>query len=175
MAAGVVGAHALAYRVTATPTSPLHHYLEHVPQVLSVLAVAGLAFGGLASRLGGPAAWPFPLAAVATFVVQEHVERLAHTGDVPWLLGSRVFLVGLLLQVPVALRRMGPRTQAAVGIHGTRGSSAADSARSCRDRGVADARNAIRGGDSSSGARAAVPPDVVTSGRDGGPSFWRDQ
>lgn len=103
LAAGVVGAHAVAYRVTATPTSPLHHYLEHVPQVLSVLAVAGLAFGGLASRLGGPAAWPFPLAAVATFVVQEHVERLAHTGDVPWLLGSRVFLVGLLLQVPVAL------------------------------------------------------------------------
>jgi len=103
MAAGVVGAHALAYRVTATPTAPLHHYLEHVPQVLSVLAVTGLAFGGLASRLGRPAAWPFPLAAVATFVVQEHVERLAHTGEVPWLLSSRVFLVGLLLQVPVAV------------------------------------------------------------------------
>lgn len=103
LAAGVVGAHALAYRVTATPTAPLHHYLEHVPQILSVLAVAGLAFGGLASRLGGPAAWPFPVAALATFVVQEHVERLAHTGEVPWLLGSRVFLVGLLLQLPVAL------------------------------------------------------------------------
>lgn len=103
MAAGVVGAHALAYRVTGTPAAPLHHYLEHVPQILSVLAVAGLALGGLASRLRAPAAWPFPAAALATFIVQEHVERLAHTGEVPWLLGSRVFLVGLLLQVPVAV------------------------------------------------------------------------
>jgi hypothetical protein len=103
IAAGVVAAHAAAYRITGTPTSPFHHYLEHVPQVLSVLAVAGLALGGLASRLRVPSAWPFPVAAFVTFVVQEHVERLVHTGDVPWLLGSRFFLVGLVLQVPVAL------------------------------------------------------------------------
>ena len=103
MASGVVGAHALAYRVTGTDGEPLHHYLGHVPQILLIVALAGLALGGLTSRLRLRSAWAFPVAAVATFVMQEHVERLVHTGRVPWLLESRFFLVGLLLQVPVAL------------------------------------------------------------------------
>ena len=103
MAAGVLVAHVLAYRLTGTAPGPLHAYLEHSPQLLLVLAIAGLAFGGLAARLRIPAAWPFPVAALATFVVQEHVERFAHGGDVPWLLDSRVFLAGLFLQLPVAL------------------------------------------------------------------------
>ena len=103
MAAGVLVAHVLAYRLTGTAPGPLHAYLDHSPQLLLVLAVVGLAFGGLAARLRIPAAWPFPVAALATFVVQEHVERFVHGGDVPWLLNSRVFLVGLLLQLPVAL------------------------------------------------------------------------
>ena len=103
MAAGVVGAHALAYRVTGTPAGQLHHYLEHVPQILLIVALAGLALGSLTSRLRLRSAWAFPVAAIATFVVQEHVERLVHTGRVPWLLESRFFLVGLLLQVPIAL------------------------------------------------------------------------
>jgi hypothetical protein len=102
MAAGVVGAHALAYRITGTPTGELHHYLGHTPQVLLVLALAGLALGSFGARLRVPPAWPFPAAALGTFVVQEHVERLAH-GELPLLLGSRVFLVGLILQIPVAL------------------------------------------------------------------------
>ena len=101
--AGVLVAHALAYRLTGTGAGPLHAYLDHSPQLLLVLAVAGLALGALAARLRSPAAWPFPVAALATFAVQEHVERLAHTGEVPWLLDSRVFLVGLLLQLPVAV------------------------------------------------------------------------
>ncbi len=103
MAAGVVGAHALAYRFTGTPGGPLHHYLGHVPQILLIVALAGLALGSLSSRLCLRSAWAFPVAAVATFVVQEHVERFVHTGQVPWLLESRFFLVGLVLQVPVAL------------------------------------------------------------------------
>jgi hypothetical protein len=102
IAAGVLVAHALAYRLTGTAAGPLHAYLDHSPQLLLVLAVAGLALGALAARLRSPAAWPFPVAALATFVVQEHVERIAHTGEVPWLLDARVFLVGLLLQLPVA-------------------------------------------------------------------------
>lgn len=103
IAAGVLSAHALAYRVTGTPAGPAHDYLDHVPQVLLVLAIVGLAASGLAGRLRMPPAWPFPCVAVATFVVQEHVERVAHTGELPWLLHSPAFLVGVLLQLPVAL------------------------------------------------------------------------
>jgi hypothetical protein len=108
IAAGVVVAHGLAYRLTGTPEGPMHGYLDHMPQLLLVLVVAGLALGGLEqSRLGAclrlPAAWPFPMVALATFVLQEHLERFVHTGHLPWLLGSRVFLVGLVLQLPIAL------------------------------------------------------------------------
>ncbi len=119
VAAGVVVSHTLAYSLTGTPTGPVHGYLGHAPQLLLVLAIAGLALGGLesfrlesfrlesfrlgSSRLRPPAAWPFPAVALATFVIQEHLERYVHTGDVPVLVGSRVFLVGLLLQLPVAL------------------------------------------------------------------------
>lgn len=103
MATGVLAAHALAYKLTDTSPGPLHGYLDHGPQLLLVMAVASMALGGLASRLRVPAAWPFPVVALATFVVQEHVERFAHGGELPWLLDSRVFLVGLLLQLPVAL------------------------------------------------------------------------
>lgn len=103
IAAGVLVAHVLAYRLTGTPAGPLHEYLDHVPQLLLVLAVVGFAAAGLAGRLRIPSAWPFPVAAVATYVVQEHVERLAHTGELPWLLGSPAFVVGILLQLPIAL------------------------------------------------------------------------
>ena len=103
VAAGVLVAHALAYRLTGTPTGSLHSYLDHAFQVLLVVAFVGLVIAGLASRRSTVAAWPFPVAALATFAAQEHVERLVHTGELPWLFESPVFLVGLLLQVPVAL------------------------------------------------------------------------
>lgn len=102
-AAGVLVAHSLAYRLTGTPTDPFHAYLEHVPQVLLLIALGGLAFVGFGSRLDGPPARVFPCVALAAFVVQEHLERLVHTGGVPWLLTSPAFLVGLALQIPVAL------------------------------------------------------------------------
>jgi hypothetical protein len=58
------------------------------------------------AALGGPRSAPptrvFPVVALATFVVQEHLERLVH-GGVPLLLTSPAFLVGLVLQLPVAL------------------------------------------------------------------------
>lgn len=103
MAAGVLAAHALAYRLTSTQAGSVHGYLDHAPQVLLVLLVLGVALAGVAARLRVLAAWPFPLTALAAFGVQEHVEQLVHTGRWPWLLGSSAFLVGLLLQVPVAL------------------------------------------------------------------------
>jgi hypothetical protein len=102
VAGGVLVSHALAYRLTGTPAGSLHGYLAHAPQILVVAALVG-AVVGIASGRGTPRAWPFPVAAVLAFAVQEHVERLAHTGDLPWLLTSPAFLLGLILQLPVAL------------------------------------------------------------------------
>jgi hypothetical protein len=103
MAAGVLASHALASRITDTQAGSLHAYLDHAPQVLFVAMLVGLLVAATSARLSRVAAWPFPVAAVATFATQEHVERISHTGEVPWLLTSRTFLVGLLLQIPVAL------------------------------------------------------------------------
>ena len=103
LAAGVLVSHALAYRLTATPTDRFHAYLEHAPQVLLVLALCGIVLGGFGRRREAPAAYVFPLVAMTTFAVQEHLERLVHEGTVPFLLTSPAFVVGLLLQVPVAL------------------------------------------------------------------------
>ncbi len=103
IAAGVLVGHGLAYRLTGTPTDSVHEYLDHAPQVLLLLAIVGFSVTGLPGRLRIPSVWPFPLAGLATFVVQEHVERLAHTGELPWLLGSPAFVVGIVLQLPVAL------------------------------------------------------------------------
>ena len=63
-AAGVLAAHALAYRLTAAQPGPTHEYLAHVPQVVVVLA--SIALLGLAvqerslSRFS--ARWVAPLA-----------------------------------------------------------------------------------------------------------------
>jgi hypothetical protein len=101
--AGVLVTHALAYRLTGTKPGPMHEYLAHVPQVVFVLA--SLALVGLAlqerslSRFSSR--WVAPLAPLG-FACQEHIERLVHTGQLPFLLTSPTFLVGLALQVPVA-------------------------------------------------------------------------
>lgn len=103
IAAGVLVAHALAYRLTSTPTDPFHEYLAHAPQVLFLLALSGLVLAGFGPTRDAPPAWIFPVVAVATFVAQEHLERLVHGGSVPILVTTPVFLVGLALEVPVAL------------------------------------------------------------------------
>jgi len=101
--AGVLVTHAVAYRLTGTKPGPMHEYLAHVPQVVFILA--SLALVGLAlqdrslSRFS--ARWVAPLAPLG-FVCQEHIERLVHTGHIPFLLTSSTFLVGLALQLPVA-------------------------------------------------------------------------
>ena len=46
--------------------------------------------------------WVAPIAPLG-FTCQEHLERLAHTGELPWLLTTPTFLVGLALQLPVAV------------------------------------------------------------------------
>ena len=94
-AAGVLVTHAVAYRLTGTHPGAVHEYLAHVTQAVFVLA--SLALVGLAlqerslSRFS--AWWVAPLAPVG-FTVQEHVERLVHTGQLPFLLGSPTFLLG---------------------------------------------------------------------------------
>lgn len=101
--AGVLVTHALAYRLTGTKPGPMHEYLAHVPQVVFVLA--SLALVGLAlqerSLSQFSSRWVAPLAPLG-FVCQEHIERLVHTGQLPFLLTSPTFLVGLALQLPVA-------------------------------------------------------------------------
>jgi hypothetical protein len=103
-AVGVLVGHALAYRLTAEAPGSLHGYLHHAPEIVAILATVGL--GSLAvqqrtGRLAGPV--PYALLGAAGFALQEHLERLAHTGDVPWLLTDPTFLVGLALQLPLAL------------------------------------------------------------------------
>jgi len=102
VAAGVLIAHSVAYRLTSTPTDPFHAYLGHAPQVLLLIAIAGIVVAALGRPRSAPPAHVFPVIALATFVVQEHVERVVH-GGLPMLLSSPAFLVGLVLQVPVAL------------------------------------------------------------------------
>jgi hypothetical protein len=103
LAGGVLTGHWLAYRLTSTPTDPFHAYLEHAPQVLLLLAGAAVILTAFGARLNAPPVKAFPLVGLATFVFQEHVERLAHGGGVPMLLTSPAFVVGLALQIPVAL------------------------------------------------------------------------
>jgi hypothetical protein len=103
VAAGVLSGHLLAYRLTGTRAESVHGYLDHAPQVLLILAVLASALALASGRLRAPAVWQFPAAGAGCFVVQEHVERLAHSGELPWLLTSPAFVLGVLLQLPVAI------------------------------------------------------------------------
>jgi hypothetical protein len=102
-AAGVLCAHAVAYRALGVPSEGVHGYLAHAPQLIAVLGTVALAALVVESRTESRSAWPFAAVALSAFACQEHVERLVHTGELPWLLTRPVFLLGLALQVPVAL------------------------------------------------------------------------
>jgi hypothetical protein len=52
----------------------------------------------------GLPAWAFALLPPVAFVVQEHLERLLHTGVFPWHeFGTPTFVPGLAFQLPFAL------------------------------------------------------------------------
>jgi len=103
VASGIFLAHAAAYRLLGAPSEGVHGYLAHVPQLLTLLTLPALLAAAVAGRSRTPKAWPFAVAALSTFVIQEHLERLAHTGQLPFLLDRPVFLLGLALQLPFAL------------------------------------------------------------------------
>ena len=102
-AASVLLGHALAYRLTGAPLGNVHGYLEHVPQIVFILVSVALL--GLAADTRARRQSPLPLAALAavSFAVQEHLERLAHTGHIPFLLASPTFWLGIVLQAPLAI------------------------------------------------------------------------
>ena len=102
-AAGVLCAHALAYAALGASGGGLHAYLAHAPQLGAVLATVSLVALVHETRAGPAPAWPFAAFALVAFAAQEHAERLVHTGELPWLLPSPVFLAGLALQLPFAL------------------------------------------------------------------------
>ena len=103
-ACGVLATHALAYELTGTPAGSVHGYLAHAPQVVGVLATLSLMGLALQQRsVGRLSAWSFALLAPLGFACQEHLERLVHTGELPWLVTSPAFLLGLAMQVPVAV------------------------------------------------------------------------
>jgi hypothetical protein len=101
-AAGILCAHALAYAATGTAGGSTHAYLAHAPQLVAVLATVALAALVFESRTAVTPAWPFAAFALAGFIVQEHVEGLVHSGELPWLATSPTFLLGLVLQLPFA-------------------------------------------------------------------------
>ena len=102
-AASVVIGHAIAYSVTGTPTGGMHDYLAHAPQIVFILA--SLAVLGLAADTRARRHSPLPLAVlgVGAFIAQEHLERLIHTGHVPFLFASPVMWLGIALQLPLAV------------------------------------------------------------------------
>jgi hypothetical protein len=102
-AASVVLGHAIAYGLTGTPAGGMHDYLAHAPQVVFILA--SLAVLALAADARARRHSPLPLAAlgIGAFVAQEHLERLIHTGHVPFLFASPVLWLGIALQLPLAV------------------------------------------------------------------------
>ncbi len=119
MVAGLFAGHSLGYRL-ATPDAHEradalagsgHAYLDLAPLALAVcmgLLLAALLFRAVAGFRGEPrrpaASRAFILLPPLAFVVQEHLERLLYSGDVPWTAALEPsFLFGLALQLPFAL------------------------------------------------------------------------
>ena len=137
-AASVVLGHAIAYDVTGTPTGGMHDYLAHAPQVVFILA--SLAVLGLAADSRARRHSPVPLAVlgIGAFVAQEHLERLIHTGHMPFLFASPVLWLGIALQLPLAVaiwfvaRRLAEDIATPSASHGAPRSTARSAARPAR-------------------------------------------
>lgn len=116
MTAGGIVAHVAAYRLVA-PGPHAHHSVAgggtfaHLRLCLALCATvlivaigASLVARTRARRTLAPPLWLFALFPPVGFAVQEHLERLLHTGAIPFGTGLEpVFLVGVALQIPFAL------------------------------------------------------------------------
>lgn len=102
--AGVLLGHELTYRlVGGSAASGFHGYLAHAPQLVAILLTIGLLGLAVEQRTLRVGSNRFLLLGAAVFVAQEHVERLVHTGSLPFLLTDRAFLLGLVIQLPIGL------------------------------------------------------------------------
>jgi hypothetical protein len=99
----VSDSHDRAHELAATG----HAYLAYAPEVAGFLGAAlvvAFALGVRSDRLVRLRAWPFGLLPVLAFAVQEHVERLVHTGSFPATAAlAPSFVVGVALQIPFGL------------------------------------------------------------------------
>jgi hypothetical protein len=114
--AGCLAAHTLAY-VLAEPNAHHRHdllaasghgYLDGLPIFLAGalgVVLAGALWHAVRGRKGSrPSPWVFAGLPALAFALQEHAERLVHTGAVPLAaVLEPTFLAGLLLQIPFAL------------------------------------------------------------------------
>jgi hypothetical protein len=116
MVAGSMSAHESSYWLVAPDhgdrsrllAATGHGYFQYLPLIVGVMGslfLAGVVRRVVASRGSGDVpAWPFFLLPLVGFTLQEHLERLLHTGVFPLAaVLEPTFLVGLALQVPFAL------------------------------------------------------------------------
>ena len=101
-AASILAGHGAAYALTGAAPDAFHGYLEHAPQVVAVLALLGLLGLAREGRARSTSFVPVAALAAAGFTCQEHLERVLHTGELPLLLTSPAFWLGLALQLPFA-------------------------------------------------------------------------
>lgn len=113
-AAGSFAAHALSYRIADPGAHALeqtgHGYLTFAPLALALalaFVLVGLAAQVTEAVQGSPGRlrlWRFAALPPVGFAVQEHLERLVHTGSFPLdAVTQPTFLLGLALQLPFAL------------------------------------------------------------------------
>jgi hypothetical protein len=101
--AGVLVGHDLAYRLAGASDPAVHDYLAHLPQLVAILATVGLLGLAVDQRAIQLGSGRFGFLGAAVYALQEHVERLVHTGSVPLILGDRTFILGVALQIPIGL------------------------------------------------------------------------
>lgn len=113
---GTLAGHSFAYRIAVPSTHEREHelaesghgYLEHAASVLPALGavcLVALVVGALWGRSRcARAPWPMAGLPLLLFAVQEHLERFAHHGEIPWAAALEpTFIVGLLIQLPVGI------------------------------------------------------------------------
>jgi hypothetical protein len=88
-----------------------HDYFSYFPFVVALaggLVVIGFVWVTGEAHRGRSTVpfdrWPLALLPLATFVLQEHVERYAHDGAFPWhAITAPTFALGFVLQIPFAI------------------------------------------------------------------------